>query len=245
MSRTSFVPRALRRAALLLLAAGATACGRKEESPREPTPAHAANASSAGQDGAATQPTASASPADSAARTAADRARVRGDSAARVWVVMISDFQCPYCKMWQDSTASRVVDEYVRTGKVRLAYINFPLPSHQNAWPSAQAAMCAGAQGKFWAMHDALFATQDRWSGMTSPEPLFDSLATSAGVDAKAMRQCVGSNVMRPLIQADLDRSSRAGVNSTPTFLVGDSVIAGAYPIDRFRTVIDAALAKQ
>jgi protein-disulfide isomerase len=240
MTSSTCVPRAVGRAArfilLAALAAEAAACGRPEETPREPTPARSTADASA---------KAPASPADSATRAAADRSRVLGDSTAPVWVVMISDFQCPYCKLWHDSTGKAIVQEYVRPGQVRMAYINFPLPSHKNAWPAAEAAMCAGAQGRFWPMHDALFAEQERWSGVAAPAALLDSIASGVGVDAAAMRQCVSSGVMRPLIQADLDRSSSAGVNSTPTFVIGDSVISGAYPIDRFRTVIDAALAKK
>src|SRR6266540_4967672 len=130
----------------------------------------------------------------------ADLARIMGDSAARTWVIVVSDFQCPYCKQWHDDTYAAFRDEYVKSGKVRFAYINYPLNSHQNAWPSAYAAMCAAAQGKFWEMHDALFATQARWEVMTAPKPLFDSLATSLKLDVKRWSDCVDSGKMRPLI---------------------------------------------
>jgi len=232
-------PRVLGLAAVLVVIAQGSSCGRTEPAAREPT--RTAGVGDAGA--AAAAPT--GAPADSVARGTADRARVRGDSGAGAWMVMVSDFQCPYCKMWHDSTEGSIEREYVRTGKLRLAYVNFPLPSHKNAWPAAEVAMCAGAQGKFWAMHDALFAEQARWSRLGSPEAFFDTLAVRAGVDSGALRRCVSSGVMRPLIQADFDRSSSAGINSTPTFIVGDSVIEGAYPVARFRTVIDAALAKK
>ncbi len=63
---------------------------------------------------------------------------------------MISDFQCPYCKEFHDKTAAQVRKEFVQTGLARMAYIHFPLRIHPNAVPSAEASMCAGAQGKFW-----------------------------------------------------------------------------------------------
>jgi protein-disulfide isomerase len=129
----------------------------------------------------------------------------------------------------------------VATGKVKLAYVNFPLPMHQQAWPAAEAAMCAGAQGKFWAMHDALFAAQDAWSARPA---VFDSLASAVGLDVAAWRACVASKAMRPLIQNDYDRSQRAGVNSTPTFIIGDQTIEGAQPAAVFRGALDAALAR-
>jgi protein-disulfide isomerase len=187
-------------------------------------------------------------PASDSARTAddplvrrADRARVRGDSAAKVWMVEVSDFQCPYCKGWHDETYPVVLRDYVATGRVKMAYVNFPLPMHQQAWPAAEAAMCAGAQGKFWEMHDALFAAQAAWSARPA---VFDSLAGAVGVDVAAWRQCVGSKAMRRLIQSDYDRSQRAGVNSTPTFIIGDQTIEGAQPADVFRRALDSALAR-
>src|SRR5262245_5592563 len=82
--------------------------------------------------------------------TAADLSRVKGDSTAKVGLVIISDFQCPYCKTWHDSTAATIEKEYVATGKVRMAYVNFPLRMHPHAREASEAAMCSGAQGKFW-----------------------------------------------------------------------------------------------
>src|SRR5688500_17464643 len=98
----------------------------------------------------------------------ADLARIQGSPTAPVWVIEVSDFQCPYCKQWHEQTYPKLRDEFVRTGKVRLAYINFPLAQHGNAQPAAEAAMCAGAQGKFWEMHDALFTNQAKWAVLSS-----------------------------------------------------------------------------
>jgi protein-disulfide isomerase len=135
--------------------------------------------------------------------------------------------------------------EYVQTGKVRLAYLNFPLTSiHRNARASAEAAMCASVQNKFWPLHDALFASQARWEGAVDPMPAFDSLAVAAGVNPVAWRSCMTSHATGPLIDADRDRSKSAGVQSTPTFFVGDRKLEGAYPADSFRVAIEAALAK-
>ena len=93
-----------------------------------------------------------------------DHARILGESSARIWFIMLSDFQCPYCKQFHDQSFAALRQQYVTTGKVRMAYINYPLPSHANAWPAAETAMCAGLQGKFWSMHDALFAGQSAWA---------------------------------------------------------------------------------
>jgi protein-disulfide isomerase len=182
----------------------------------------------------------SSSNADLLAR--ADSGRIRGAPAARVWVVEISDFQCPYCKMWHDSTYATIVREYVETGKVRIAFVNFPLGNHANAVPAAEAAMCASVQGKFWDVHSAIFDTQERWASLPDAKPVFDSVATSHGVRAQEWRECMSTHATLPLIEADRDRASQAGARSTPSFLIGNDAIAGAQPVEIFRAAIEKAL---
>lgn len=176
--------------------------------------------------------------------TRADLARIQGKADAPLWVIEVSDFQCPFCKQWHEQTYRAFRDQFVKTGKVRLAYVNFPLDSHIYAWPSAESAMCAGAQGKFWEMHDALFSTQTRWEAMSSPSIVFDSLAQAIGLDVPRWRDCVSSGKMKPLIQADHDRAAKAGANATPSFLIGDKILTGAQPIEVLRGAIDSALVK-
>jgi protein-disulfide isomerase len=175
----------------------------------------------------------------------ADKARIRGAESAQVWLVEISDFQCPFCKQWHDETFAKIDQEYVKTGKIRMAYLNFPLSRiHKNAQLAAEAAMCAGVQGKFWELHSSLFQSQARWAESKTPIVVFDSLAKAAGVELKSWDKCVNNHATAKLIEADRDRSRQAGVESTPTFFVGDRALAGAYPVDTFRVAIDQALAK-
>jgi protein-disulfide isomerase len=173
----------------------------------------------------------------------ADRGRIEGSPNAKVWLVIVSDFQCPYCKQSHDSTFEQIRNEYVRTGKIKVAYVNFPLNSHQHAWPAAHSAMCASEQGKFWEYGDALFATQEKWAAMQTPTPVFDSIAKAVGVDVKQWKECVTSERMQGLIRSDRDRGIEAGVNSTPSFLVGDKGLAGVHPIEDFRKLLDPAIA--
>ena len=178
-------------------------------------------------------------------RMLADRGRIEGDSAAPLWIIDASDFQCPYCAEWQRNTHEALRTEYVRTGKVKLAFVNFPLEQHEHAMPAARAAMCAGVQGRFWPVHDALFETQARWAAATDAAPLFESIARTAGVRVDEWKSCFASEVMDPLIIADRERAVNAGVGSTPTFIIGGQMIRGAAPIEEFRRVIDEVLAAQ
>jgi len=215
------------------------ACARSEATPAGQT------AASAGVVASNASPTSMAGGLKDSVSTAADRGRIRGAESAPVWLVEVSDFQCPYCKQWHDQSFAAIDKEYVQTGKVRLAYLNFPLSSiHRNARAAAEAAMCASVQGKFWPLHQSLFDTQPNWAGVDNPVPKFDSLAVAAGVNAAAWRQCMTSHATAPLIDADHERSSGAGVQSTPTFFIGDRKLEGAYPVDSFRVAIEAAIAK-
>ena len=177
--------------------------------------------------------------------TRADRGRILGSESASIWVVEISDFQCPFCKQWHDQVFATLDSAYVKTGKVRLAYLNFPLSSiHPNARAAAEAAMCASVQGKFWEVHQSLFTMQKSWEAEPNPVAKFESLVASAGVEPKAWRKCIESHATGPIIDADRDRSAAAGVASTPTFFIGERKVEGAMPLADFRAVVDSALAK-
>jgi protein-disulfide isomerase len=214
-----------------------------------PPPAGSAAGSSTASAASAASAAAAAPASQNAAQpdpivTAADKGRIEGDASAKTWLIVASDFQCPFCKQWHDESYKAVVDEYVRPGKIKVAYVNFPLAQHRNAMPTAEAAMCASAQGKFWQYHEALFATQHQWEELPSPAAVLDSIAGAVGVDKAAWRQCVQSEKMKALILADRDRVAAAGVQSTPTFLIGDRVILGAQPIGVLRAALDSEIAK-
>ena len=174
----------------------------------------------------------------------ADMARIKGSESAPVWLVMVSDFQCPACKHWHDTYAAEIEREYVESGKVRFAYINFPLNQHRNARDASEAAMCAAAQGRFWEMHDRIFATQDTWAAMPDPVAHFRTLAAQASVDTADWNACLADNVMVPMIDGDYQRGMTGGVTQTPTFFVGSQVIGGAIPARELRPLLDSAIAR-
>ena len=174
----------------------------------------------------------------------ADRARIRGRSDAPVWIVVISDYQCPFCKRWHDETEPLIDRDYIRTGKAQIAYLNFPITSsHPNAQPAHELAMCGAEQERFWPVSDALFRTQGEWKGLRSPRAFFDSLARTIPLDQARLQRCLAAGEVRELIAGDLDRAQRIGVGSTPTFLIGGRPLIGAQPYEAFRRAIDAAIA--
>src|ERR1043165_842728 len=153
-----------------------------------------------------------------------DQSRQLGSPSAKVWFIMGSDFQCPYCKSFHDETWGRINDEYVKTGKVRAAFLHHPMDFHPRAVPAAEAAMCAGAQDRFWVMHDSLFANQDKWVGAPDPQPIFESLARSIGLDVGSWKSCVTSHATQKQVEADYLRTTQVGIKGTPSFVIGDSL---------------------
>lgn len=182
---------------------------------------------------------------DTALLARADSGRILGSDKAKVWVIIFSDFQCPFCKQWHDQVDDVLRKNYVNTGKVRVAFMNYPLPMHKNAPAASDAAMCAAAQRKFWAFHDAVFATQEQWAQQPDPTAAFEAAGVKSGLDMTAQRACVAGKKARLLIGADSDRGMRAGVNSTPSFFIGDTAVAGAIPVAEFTKIIDQMLAKK
>ena len=121
--------------------------------------------------------------------------------------------------------------------KVKIVYKDFPLPNHQFAMKAAEAAQCAGEQGKYWEMHDRMFADQ-RLLDVAS----LKASAVAIGVAAPAFNQCLDSGKFAEQIKEDAAAGEKLGVNSTPTFYVNGRPIIGAQPFEVFKTAIDDEL---
>lgn len=222
---------------LALLAFAAAAQGCRSSTPDAGAPADTRAAGGSAQ-----------ATGDSTILAAADRDRILGADGAPVWLLIVSDFQCPYCRQWHQQSFETLVRDYVAPGKVRMAYLNLPIGSHQNAKPAAEAAMCAGIQGKFWQVADGIFATQERWSAMPIGAAVFDSIAGAQAIDMPRWRDCVENHRTLSMVEADAERARQIGISSTPSFVVmrGNDVvrgISGAYPVETFRAILDSALA--
>jgi protein-disulfide isomerase len=176
----------------------------------------------------------------------ADAGRNKGAEGARVTIVEISDFQCPYCREFATATYPRIDSAYVRTGQAKIVYINLPLASHANAFPAAEAAMCAGAQGKFWPMHDSLFTTQRAWGSQTDAGQRFDRIAQSLQLDMPAYRDCTAADRTASIIVNDAMQAAEAGIRGTPAFILisaaGQRTLSGAVPFEQFAAEMDALL---
>ena len=174
----------------------------------------------------------------------AEQGRMKGAEGAPVTLVEVSDFQCPYCRQFAEGTYRQLDSAYIRTGKVRLIFVHYPLPGHASAYAASEAAMCAGAQGKVWPMHDRLFAAQREWSGAPDLARRFDAFATELGLEMASFRDCTVNDRVASLVIGDAMKVAGSGINGTPAFIVnGSKLLSGAIPFEQLKAELDAALA--
>jgi protein-disulfide isomerase len=177
-------------------------------------------------EGAVTAPVMMAAPAAAAPHAQAAKVPVRrddpakGPKRARITVVEFSDFQCPFCSRALPAVAD-VKRKHAKD--VRLVWKHLPLPFHPNAMPAALVAEAARQQGKFWEMHDRLFASQ---ASLT--EASYEQLAREIGLDLPAFRTARAAPATRQRVEEDVAAAAAAGVNGTPTFVVNGEPVVGA-----------------
>jgi protein-disulfide isomerase len=170
--------------------------------------------------------------------------RSKGASTAPVTVYEMSDFQCPYCRAFADETFPQLERDFIKSGKVRWVFINFPLTSvHPNASAAAQLALCAAKQKGFWRVHDLLFQYQDTWAPLKEAGPFFVSLADSAGLSKQILVGCLQSPQTLREVQADAEGAARSGAGSTPTFYIEGGLLEGSVPVEVFKQVLDSVYA--
>ncbi len=181
--------------------------------------------------------------ADQIAKLPADSPTV-GSPDAKITVVEFSDFQCPYCEKFFTNTLSSIQEDYVKTGKVKIVYRNFPLEFHPQAFPAAEAGACANEQGKFWEMHDKLFRGQQDWAGSPKAAQTFSSYAKSIGLDSKQFDSCMTTHKFADGIRKDSIDGVALGVNGTPSFFINGKPLSGAMPYETiFKPIFEAELA--
>lgn len=190
----------------------------------------------------AQQPTAEApAPEEQVGEVApvADADHVRGSASAEITLIEYSDFECPFCSRFH-ATMLQVMDAY--EGQVKWVFRNFPLSFHANALPAANAAECAGEQGKFWEFADGLFENQEQLS-----EDYFTQLAAELKLNKTKFASCYSAKKYQSKIDADRSSGSAAGVSGTPGTIIlapdgSKQLIPGALPFESVKAMIDPLL---
>lgn len=176
-------------------------------------------------------------------------AAAKGQADAKFAIVEFADFECPFCGRYTRDTYGPLTKEFVDTGKLRYVFFHLPLERvHPRAFKAAEAAECAREQGKFWEMHDQLFANQQA----LAPADLLRH-AQGSGVDTVQLQPCLDGGKMATRIRQDLAEAARLGAVTTPSFFIGQvqpdgtlkllRKITGAQPYATFRAELQKVLA--
>lgn len=170
--------------------------------------------------------------------------RIKGNPAAKVTILEFSDFQCPYCALYATQIYPQLDEKYIKTGKVKYLFRPLVLPQHPQAQKATEAAECAGDQGKYWEMHDLLFAQQSLWAGKADAVNTFKGFAQKLGLEAGLFQQCLDSGKYASIPTENAADARRLGVTGTPSFFIGNRSLPGVYPLEAFVQVIEEELAK-
>jgi protein-disulfide isomerase len=171
----------------------------------------------------------------------------RGDKAAKITLVEFTDYQCPFCARYVRDTYPQIDKEYIQTGKVKYVLLDLPLESiHKSALKAAEAAHCAGDQGKYWEMHDRLFENQKALEPWTPH-------AEAIGLDVAKFETCMTSGKWTADVKKDAAQAQALGISGTPGYYLGATdptgtkvktvkFMRGAQPFDNFKAEIDKLL---
>lgn len=165
---------------------------------------------------------------------------VRGAPDADLTITIYADFQCPACLTETQIIASgwpQIAD------RVRMVFRHFPLDTHRHAFLAARYAEAAGRQGRFWELHDMLFANQRSWSSMADARQTFNGYALQLGLDMDQLQRDVASTEVRDKIVADQQGGVRAGVRGTPSLFVNGRLVNNPRTAAELVRLVDESLA--
>ena len=169
-----------------------------------------------------------------------------GNVDAPLVLVEFSDYECPFCARFFRDTMPKIKKDYVNTGKLKYVFKDFPLSFHKKAFKAAEAAHCAGEKGKFWEMHDQIFANQQRMA-------ITDLIgyAKNLGLNSKKFKKCLDDDRYAEGIKKDMAIGSSNRIDGTPSFILGrenkngevtGNMVTGALPYDVFKNAIETLL---
>ena len=162
---------------------------------------------------------------------------IKGEKKAPVTIIEWSDFECPFCGRFYTETLGQIEEQYIKTGKVKLIYKDFPLSCHPQAQKAAEASECAADQEKFWEMHDLLFE-----KGVQGGVASFKQFAKELSLNSAKFDNCLDSGEKAGEVQKDMADGGKSGIQGTPGFLINGELVSGAQPFTVFQQVIDAEL---
>jgi protein-disulfide isomerase len=160
---------------------------------------------------------------------------------ATTTLVEFGDYECPACGVYAPYVKQLLTDF---SGKITYVFRNYPLPQHSNALAAAYAVEAAGLQGKYWQMHEKVYATQSDWVNLSDPKSVFVSDAQSLGLDTNKFTTDMNSSQIKDIVQADVSDGNTVGLTETPTFYLNNLKINLTGSYDQFKNLIQLVVPK-
>ena len=158
---------------------------------------------------------------------------VRGNANAPVTVIEYADFQCPYCRQLHITLLTAAAE-----GKIRWVYRDYPLSMHEFAFREAEAAQCAGAQGKYWEFADALYASQAEIVSSKAIDQEITSLSQGVHADPAVLMQCLDSARFRAVVQDEANEADKLQIAATPTLFIDNKRHEGSVSYEELMKLI-------
>ena len=174
------------------------------------------------------------------ADTAGFRGYLLGSDSAKVEITEYADYQCPFCQTFDELQFPTIKQRVIDAGRLRWRYRDFPLQQHPFSRLAAHSAACADEQGKYWEQHRRIYEGQQDWAESSDAAPAFRRYAQLNGLDLARYDACMKSAKYAGRIQASYDEGVRAGVNSTPTLLIGGRLYQGRLDSDAIARLVDS-----
>jgi protein-disulfide isomerase len=172
--------------------------------------------------------------------TSGFRGYLKGSPDAPVEITEFADYQCPFCQTFATLQMPTIEERLIKTGRLRWRYRDFPLQQHPFSRLAAHSAACADEQGKYWEQHNRIYEGQAEWAAARDAGPVFRRYAQADGLDLGRYDACMKAGKYAGRIQASLDEGIQAGVNSTPTLLVGNRLYRGRFDSDAITKLVDS-----
>ncbi|MCS7039028.1 MAG: DsbA family protein [Anaerolineae bacterium] len=176
--------------------------------------------------------------------TATERpAATKGQADAPLVMYEWADYTCPYCRRFHSEVLPTLEEQYIRTGKLRLVYKEYPVVSGDLSVIASLGAQCAAEQNGFWPMHDWLFEQTEAWRNQNAIERI-KAAAVELGLDGEAFNRCFDEQTAIPLIVEDYREGQALGIRGTPNFVINGHWVQGLLPLSDFVSILDALLAQ-
>jgi protein-disulfide isomerase len=168
---------------------------------------------------------------------------ILGEASAKITMIEFGDYRCGYCRLFSTQTFPRIMESYIKTGKIRYIYRDTVSVGGEQTVTVSSVAACANEQGKFWDFHQLAHNNLEAW-GNTNGAELIKTLtqlsSTQLGLKANDLNTCISSNRHAARLNTDIELSRRFGVTGTPSFVINGYFFSGALPFEVYQKIFES-----